>query len=665
MWIFIATDLALLGAAAMIARQAPRPFSEATILWIVGCVMAGIFLGLVPIIWRFERLKNEALDDRQRALEALARTISSSAEQISIATGGLHEIAELAQKNLRHADHLPQKLQEKIAEFQAQLAQTNDTDKEELERELLALRTSESERLDSVSQRIAKASAEWAKLESATAHHLTTASETLAKLSLGTAGAIVQAQAAAEQALTQALVEAARTVGEASGQALKALESARATALAELTADLTAKLAGLTHRLADDVAALVVARIANSTPALAERRNDAEPAPAQPAVVAPSPTLATPTPVRIEPSDSAVTATTAVVAATEPAASAPPATQPDALSSPPHPAPSVTPAQPAASVAGEQTQPVPVLKRPRKPRREAPPATTSTEAAAARSDAASDPATDTAVRPSSDSQSASNAEPPPKPTIEAPVRPKEEPAAGSTAIPPSVAVAGAATDANSAAAAAPATTSPSTEPTPIPSDGSGPAFVSAPRPEPVPPPSAAKPVAVAPVVTNTQTPSPAASAQPATTSESATAAPAREEPEAAKVAPGLRKRTARKPADDDFPALDLGLEDSEFGDTARNGPTERVLTSDGATRLVITAYIGIGNRLFIRGDGPGLSWDKGVPLSFISIGKWRWETNDAVQPISFKLYKNDELECSALGQRTLDPGYQQEVTAAF
>jgi len=166
-------------------------------------------------------------------------------------------------------------------------------------------------------------------------------------------------------------------------------------------------------------------------------------------------------------------------------------------------------------------------------------------------------------------------------------------------------------------------------------------------------------------VTNTQTPSPAASAQPATTSESATAAPAREEPEAAKVAPGLRKRTARKPADDDFPALDLGLEDSEFGDTARNGPTERVLTSDGATRLVITAYIGIGNRLFIRGDGPGLSWDKGVPLSFISIGKWRWETNDAVQPISFKLYKNDELECSALGQRTLDPGYQQEVTAAF
>ena len=57
------------------------------------------------------------LDDRQRALEALARTLTSSAEQISIAAKGLHEVAELAQKNIRQAEHLPQKLHEKIAEL--------------------------------------------------------------------------------------------------------------------------------------------------------------------------------------------------------------------------------------------------------------------------------------------------------------------------------------------------------------------------------------------------------------------------------------------------------------------------------------------------------------------------------------------------------------------
>jgi hypothetical protein len=92
---------------------------------------------------------------------------------------------------------------------------------------------------------------------------------------------------------------------------------------------------------------------------------------------------------------------------------------------------------------------------------------------------------------------------------------------------------------------------------------------------------------------------------------------------------------------------------------------EGVLTSDGATRLLVTAYIGIGNRLFIRGEGPGLSWDKGVPLQFVSIGKWRWETNDASGPVRFKLYKNDAIECAALGAQAVEPGHQQEVTASF
>ena len=119
---------------------------------------------------------------------------------------------------------------------------------------------------------------------------------------------------------------------------------------------------------------------------------------------------------------------------------------------------------------------------------------------------------------------------------------------------------------------------------------------------------------------------------------------------------------SRKEANDD-PSLGLELDDSPAGFTS--GATERVLTSDGATRLLVTAYIGIGNRLFIRGDGPGLSWERGVPLQFVSIGKWRWETNDASAPVQFKLYKNDELECATLGALSLDPGHQQEVTAAF
>jgi hypothetical protein len=123
-----------------------------------------------------------------------------------------------------------------------------------------------------------------------------------------------------------------------------------------------------------------------------------------------------------------------------------------------------------------------------------------------------------------------------------------------------------------------------------------------------------------------------------------------------------RKRPTRRVEPEPQPTLDFGFEDSP---PAAPGTVERTLTSDGATRLLVTAYIGIGNRLFIRGDGPGLSWERGVPLQFISIGKWRWETGEASGPIRFRIYKNDELECSALGEQVLDPGYLQEVTASF
>lgn len=87
-------------------------------------------------------------------------------------------------------------------------------------------------------------------------------------------------------------------------------------------------------------------------------------------------------------------------------------------------------------------------------------------------------------------------------------------------------------------------------------------------------------------------------------------------------------------------------------------------SSDGATRLLATAYIGIGNKLFIRGDGPGLSWDKGVPMQFVSIGKWGWATQDTAGPVRVKLLKNDET-AALTGDLTLEPGRHTEVTALF
>jgi hypothetical protein len=100
-------------------------------------------------------------------------------------------------------------------------------------------------------------------------------------------------------------------------------------------------------------------------------------------------------------------------------------------------------------------------------------------------------------------------------------------------------------------------------------------------------------------------------------------------------------------------------------DRTEDATVEAALSSDGATRLLVTAYIGIGNKLFARGAGPGLSWEKGVPLHFVSIGKWRWDTPDATGPVQIKLYKNDQVECTNVGTLELEPGHQHEVSATF
>ena len=105
-------------------------------------------------------------------------------------------------------------------------------------------------------------------------------------------------------------------------------------------------------------------------------------------------------------------------------------------------------------------------------------------------------------------------------------------------------------------------------------------------------------------------------------------------------------------------------DESSSHDSGGDSAVEASASSDGATRLLATAYIGIGNKLFIRGDGPGLSWDHGVPMQFVSIGKWGWFTHEASGPVRIKLYKNDELAALS-GEITLEPARHSEVTALF
>ena len=50
----------------------------------------------------------------------------------------------------------------------------------------------------------------------------------------------------------------------------------------------------------------------------------------------------------------------------------------------------------------------------------------------------------------------------------------------------------------------------------------------------------------------------------------------------------------------------------------------------------------LGNQLFIRGEGPGLSWDKGVLMECVSPDMWTWSSAEVARPFAYKVLLNDE-----------------------
>jgi hypothetical protein len=61
------------------------------------------------------------------------------------------------------------------------------------------------------------------------------------------------------------------------------------------------------------------------------------------------------------------------------------------------------------------------------------------------------------------------------------------------------------------------------------------------------------------------------------------------------------------------------------------------------TAVLAQVDVGFGNLLYIRGDGPGLSWDEGTPMECASSEMWTWSTTAASRPFAYKVLVNDEV----------------------
>jgi hypothetical protein len=120
----------------------------------------------------------------------------------------------------------------------------------------------------------------------------------------------------------------------------------------------------------------------------------------------------------------------------------------------------------------------------------------------------------------------------------------------------------------------------------------------------------------------------------------------REEVRATGVSPA-RAAAPAAPAEAD--EADEPTDEDEAEAEVAPAPAPVAATGDGATgtALIVNLMIGIGNKPFIRGTGPGLSQDKGVPMSFLGIGRWQWISPDPEAPATVEVWKNDQ---SPLGE---------------
>lgn len=59
------------------------------------------------------------------------------------------------------------------------------------------------------------------------------------------------------------------------------------------------------------------------------------------------------------------------------------------------------------------------------------------------------------------------------------------------------------------------------------------------------------------------------------------------------------------------------------------------------TTITARVDVGFGNALYVRGEGPGLSWDQGVLMTCINDDAWECVLGESAQSFTFKFLVND------------------------
>ncbi len=64
------------------------------------------------------------------------------------------------------------------------------------------------------------------------------------------------------------------------------------------------------------------------------------------------------------------------------------------------------------------------------------------------------------------------------------------------------------------------------------------------------------------------------------------------------------------------------------------------------TKIIARVDVGFGNTLYIRGDGPGLTWSQGVAMECVGPDQWEITLAESARPVSLKVLVNDQTWCT-------------------
>jgi hypothetical protein len=124
------------------------------------------------------------------------------------------------------------------------------------------------------------------------------------------------------------------------------------------------------------------------------------------------------------------------------------------------------------------------------------------------------------------------------------------------------------------------------------------------------------------------------------------------------------KKVASSPTNNPIqPPLKVAATPSNGASAATRATKVQAPARSAGTVIEAKIDVGFGNQLFLRGQGSGLSWDRGIPLECVDSKTWRL-TFPAEEKLLFKLLLNDTVW--AQGEDVVvTPGQRVEITPAF